>query len=96
MAAYLIVDLEIVDPSGFEEYKKRVVPIVEKYGGKYIVVCDEVKTVEGDWNPKRIVILEFASMQRAKEWLNCKEYREPCRIRRRTARTNMILVEGLA
>jgi uncharacterized protein (DUF1330 family) len=95
VAAYVIVDLEIIDPSGFEEYKKRVVPLVEKYGGKYIVAGGQVETVEGDWKPKRIVILEFESMQRAKEWLNCEEYREPCQIRRRTARTSMILVEGV-
>jgi uncharacterized protein (DUF1330 family) len=51
--------------------------------------------LEGDWNPKRIVILEFESMQRAKEWLNCGEYREPRKMRHRTARTKMILVEGV-
>jgi uncharacterized protein (DUF1330 family) len=95
VAAYVIVDLEIVDPSGFEEYKKRVVPLVEKYGGKYIVAGGQVETVEGDWKPKRIVILEFESMQRAKEWLNCEEYREPREMRHHSAKTKMILVEGV-
>ena len=95
MAAYVIVEIEVVDPSGFEEYKKRVVPIVEKYGGKYIVGGGPIETLEGDWKPKRIVVLEFESMQRAKEWLNCEEYREPRKIRDRTAKTKMILVEGV-
>ena len=94
MAAYVIVEIEIVDPVGFEEYKKRVVPIVEKYGGQYIAVSDQVETLEGDWKPKRIVVLEFEAMQRAKDWLNCEEYSEPRKMRHRTAKTNMLLVDG--
>ena len=54
-----------------------------------------VETLEGEWNPKRIAILEFESMQRAKEWLNCEEYREPRKMRHRTAKTNMIVVNGV-
>jgi uncharacterized protein (DUF1330 family) len=95
MPAYVIVDLEIIGPIGFEEYKKRVVPIVEKYNGKYIVAGGRIETLEGDWNPKRIVIIEFPSMQRAKEWFSCEEYREPSKIRHRTAKTQMILVDGV-
>jgi uncharacterized protein (DUF1330 family) len=95
MAAYVIVDLEIVDPAGFDKYRKRIVPIVENYGGKYIVVSDRVETLEGDWKPERIVVIEFPSMEQAKEWFNCEEYREPSEIRHRTAKTNMILVEGM-
>jgi uncharacterized protein (DUF1330 family) len=52
--------------------------------------------LEGDWKPKRIVLLEFESPDRAREWLNCEEYREPRKMRHRTAGTNMILVEGHA
>jgi uncharacterized protein (DUF1330 family) len=95
MSAYVIVEIEIVDPVGYEEYKKLAGATVEKYGGKYIVRGGAVETLEGDWNPKRIVILEFESMQRAKEWLNCEEYREPRKMRQRTAKTKMILVEGV-
>ena len=95
MAAYVIVEIEIVDPVGFEEYKKRVVPIVEKYGGQYIAVSDQVETLEGDWKPKRIVVLQFPSMDRAKEWFNCEEYRAICEIRYRTAKTKIVLVEGI-
>jgi uncharacterized protein (DUF1330 family) len=95
MPAYVIVDIDIFDPAGFQEYRNRVVPIVEKYGGKYIAVSDRVETLEGDWKPKRIVVLQFESMERAKEWFNCEEYREPSEIRHRTAKTNMILVEGM-
>jgi uncharacterized protein (DUF1330 family) len=95
MPAYIIVDIEITDPAGYEEYKKLAGATVEKYGGKYIVRGGAVEMLEGDWKPKRIVVLEFESVQRAKEWLNCEEYREPRKMRHRTAKTKMIVVESV-
>ena len=95
MPAYLLVELEIVDPIGFGEYRKAVVPLVEKYDGKYLAASDRVEALEGDWHPKRIVMIEFTSMQKAKEWFGCEEYREPSKIRKRTAKTKMILMEGV-
>ena len=95
MSAYVIVEIDIIDPVGYEEYKKLAGATVEKYGGKYIVRGGRAETLEGDWNPKRIVLLEFESMQRAKDWLNCEEYREPRKMRHRTAETKMIVVEGV-
>jgi uncharacterized protein (DUF1330 family) len=95
MSAYVIVEIDIVDPTGYEEYKKLAGATVEKYGGKYLVRGGRTEVLEGDWNPKRIVVLQFDSMERAKDWLNCEEYRAPRLMRHRTARTKMILVEGL-
>ncbi len=95
MAAYVIVEIDIVDLTGYEEYKKLAAATVHKYGGKYIVRGGKTEVLEGDWKPKRIVVLQFESMQRAKEWLNCEEYREPRKMRHRTAKTKMILVEGV-
>ena len=94
MSAYVIVEIDIFDPVGFGEYRKAVVPLIQKYGGKYVAVDDQVEPLEGDWSPTRIVMIEFPSKERAKEWLDCEEYREPCKIRKRTAKTKMILVEG--
>jgi uncharacterized protein (DUF1330 family) len=95
MSAYVIVEIDIVDPAGYEEYKQLASATVEKYGGKYIIRGGAVENLEGDWNPKRIVMLQFDSMQRAKEWLNSEEYREPRKMRHRTARTRMVVVEGV-
>jgi len=95
MCAYVIVEIDIVDPAGYEEYKKLATATVEKYGGKYIIRGGAVETLEGDWNAKRIVVLQFDSIQRAKEWLNSEEYREPRKMRHRTARTRMVVVEGV-
>jgi uncharacterized protein (DUF1330 family) len=95
MSAYIIVEIEIIDPVGYKEYKNQAAATVHKYGGKYIARGGKTEVLEGDWNPKRIVVLQFESMERAKEWLNCEEYREPRKMRHRTAKTNMILVEGV-
>ena len=94
MAAYVIVEIEVVDPVGYEEYKKQAAATVHKYGGKYIVRGGKTEVLEGNWKPKRIVILEFPTMGRAKEWLNCEEYREPRKKRHATAKTNMLVIEG--
>jgi len=77
MPAYIIVEIEINDPVGYEEYKKRAGATVAQYGGKYIVRGGACETLEGDWKPKRIVVLQFENMERAKAWLNCPEYAEP-------------------
>jgi uncharacterized protein (DUF1330 family) len=95
MPAYIIVEIEVTDPVGFEEYKKRAAATVEQYGGKYIVRGGACETLEGDWKPKRIVVLEFDNMERAKAWLNSPEYIEPRKQRHRIAKTRMILAEGL-
>ena len=94
MPAYIIVEIDVVDPVGTKNTKSSPVRPWTKYGGKYIVRGGKTEVLEGDWKPKRIVVLEFESTDRAKEWLNCEEYREPRKMRHRTARANMILVEG--
>ena len=95
MSAYVIVEIEVTNPVGYEEYKKQAAATVHQHGGKYIVRGGKAEVLEGDWKPNRIVVLQFESMERAKEWLNCKEYREPRKMRHRTAKTNMIVVEGV-
>jgi uncharacterized protein (DUF1330 family) len=95
MAAYIIVEIEITDPVGYEEYKKQAAATVAQYGGKYIVRGGACETVEGGWNPKRIVVLQFDNIERARAWLKSPEYVEPRKQRHRTAKTRMILVEGM-
>jgi uncharacterized protein (DUF1330 family) len=94
MPAYIIVDIDIVDPVGYEHYKNLAGATVESYGGKYIVRGGKSEVLEGNWSPKRVVILQFDSIERGKAWLNSEEYREPRKMRHRTARTNMVVVEG--
>ena len=96
MTAYIIVDIDVTDPAVYEEYKKLAPDTVAAYGGRYLARGGQTETVEGDWRPKRLVILEFDSMARAKEWLNSPTYQAVKRLRHQAAVSNMVVVEGVA
>ena len=95
MAAYVIADVEVIDSAKFREYGNQVPATVEEYGGKYLVRGGAVEKAEGNWEPSRIVIIEFESMERAKRWYNSKEYRGPMQLRHQSANTNVLFVEGV-
>ena len=95
MSAYVIVDIEVTDPVGYEDYKKLAAETVALYGGKYAARGGRTEVLEGDWQPHRLVILQFESLERAKEWLNSPEYAPARLLRHRYARTNMVVVEGV-
>ena len=95
MAAYVIAEVEVTDPAGFEEYRKVVEATLRPYGGKYLVRGGQVERLEGDWTPKRLVILEFDSLQRARQWYDSQEYHGPKLQRQKSAKTNVIIVEGV-
>lgn len=96
MAAYLIVDVKVSDPEVYKGYTKLVPATVEAYGGRFLVRGGNAETVEGDWIPNRLVVLEFDSVEQAKAWYDSEEYREPKRIRHAASHANMILVEGVS
>jgi uncharacterized protein (DUF1330 family) len=96
MPAYFIVDLEVTDPSAFEEYRKQVPPTIARHGGKFLVRGGRCKTIEGSWMPQRLVVLEFPSMDAAQRWYDSDEYRAPKALRLKSARGSAILVEGVA
>jgi uncharacterized protein (DUF1330 family) len=96
MAAYIIVDLTVTDRPTMEEYRKLVPGTLAKYGGRFLVRGGAHQTVEGDWKPNRMVMLEFPSMEQAKGWYDSEEYREPKAMRLRAGRANMIMVEGVS
>ena len=94
MAAYLVVDIEIQDAAGFEDYRKAVPATIEKYGGKILVRGGKFERLEGEWEPKRVVLVEFPGFEQAKRWYDSEDYREPKALRLRTSKANLILVEG--
>lgn len=94
MAAYIIVDVEVTDLEAYEGYRRLVGPTLEKYGGRFIVRGGSHETLEGDWKPNRLVVLEFESVERAREWYDSEEYAPAREIRFRAARSNLIIVEG--
>jgi len=95
MAAYVVVDIEVTEPVEYEEYRKLAQATVTAYGGRYVVRGGAVEVLEGDWMPRRLVVLEFESVAQAKAWYASKEYTAATEVRLRTAQTNMILVEGM-
>ena len=95
MAAYMIAEVEVVDPVGYEEYRAQVSATVAQFGGKYLVRGGACSALEGDWSPKRLVVLEFESTARAREWWDSEQYRPVKAIRQRTARSKLLLLEGV-
>jgi uncharacterized protein (DUF1330 family) len=95
MPAYVIVYIQVNDPVEYEDYKRLAAPTVALYGGRYLARGGAVEVLEGEWMPNRLVILEFESAARAKDWLHSAEYKDVRAIRHRTANSNMVVVEGL-
>ena len=95
MAAYVIAEIDVTDTAGYEEYRGLGPPTIAAYGGKFVARGGKVEVLEGSWAPKRLVVLEFESVERAKEWWASKEYSAAKQVRHKTAVTNMIVVEGV-
>lgn len=95
MAAYVILDIDVKDALGYEEYKKKGAPTIIAYGGKPLARGGKTRVLEGDWQPRRMVMLEFRDMQQALAWWESSEYKEAKKLRHKSAQTNVILLEGI-
>ena len=95
MTAYVIVDINVTDPIRYEDYKKLAAPTVEMYGGRYIARGGKTETLEGDWSPNRLVILQFESSEQAKAWHDSMEYSEARLLRHETAISKMVVIDGV-
>ncbi len=96
MPAYLIARVQVHDPEKYKQYTQRTPAVIAKYGGKFIVRGPEVVTFEGPQESHRIVVIEFPSMERAREWYYSKEYQELKALRAGAATGSFIAVEGSA
>lgn len=96
MSAYCLFDnLEVTDNSKLAEYATRVAPVVQRYGGRYVVLGGKVELVEGAWKPTFPVMIEFPTLEQAHRWYNSEEYRELKTLRLSAGRFNAIIIEGL-
>jgi uncharacterized protein (DUF1330 family) len=95
MSAYVIVQVSVEDAAAYERYKALAPASIAHYGGRYIARGGHSEALEGEWDACRVVILEFESVERAKQWLESPEYREARSLRHASATTQMIVVEGL-
>jgi uncharacterized protein (DUF1330 family) len=95
MAAYVIAEIDITDPKAYEEYRAKVPGVIAKYGGKFIVRGGKVEPLEGGWQPKRLAVIEFASMKQALEFHRSEDYAPLMKLRQRASRGKVLIVEGI-
>ena len=95
MAAYLIADVTVTNQDIFREYMNQAPSTVESYGGKYLVRGGALEKLEGVWDPNRLVVIEFESMDKAKNWYSSREYEGPIKLRHKSAETYVVFVEGV-
>lgn len=91
----LFDNLEITDQAKLEEYKERVFPVVSAFGGRYIVASERIRVVEGNWQPRYLVMIEFPSFDAATRWYESDEYRELKLLRQSSGKFHGIIMEGL-
>lgn len=96
MAAYVIVEIETADAALMAEYRDLARPIVEAHGGRYLARGGATVTLEGGWDPQRVVILEFPSVDAARAWWESDEYAPLKAMRHRAGTSRMLIVEGFA
>ena len=95
MAAYVIADVKVEDREQYEDYRKMVPATIAAYGGRFIARGGRTEVLEGEWRPNRVVIIEFESVERAKEWWASEGYREARELRQRTSTGSLIVIEGV-
>ncbi|MHB0989123.1 MAG: DUF1330 domain-containing protein [Bellilinea sp.] len=96
MPAYVLVDITITDPVLYEEVKQRTPPIVAQYGGRYLARGGRTESLHGNWQPKRLVLLQFDSLEQATTWESSPEYTVVKQLRDRCAQVSMLLLDGVA
>jgi uncharacterized protein (DUF1330 family) len=94
MSAYVIGEIEVTDAAVYEDYRKQVAATVQKYGGRFVVRGGRIEALEGGWSPRRLVVLEFPSMEQAQKWYRSSEYAPLIALRQSASRGKLVLVEG--
>jgi uncharacterized protein (DUF1330 family) len=91
---YVLLQINVNDPEVFKKYPELSEKIISKFGGKYLFRGGEYEVLEGSWDFKRNVLLEFENISKAQEWYNSSEYQEALKIRSNSATSNLIIIEG--
>jgi uncharacterized protein (DUF1330 family) len=94
MAAYVIADVQVTDPAGYEPYRPLAAASIARFGGRYIVRGGNADLLEGAPEPERIVVIEFPDAETARRWYQSDEYQSALKIRQSASRGRLILVEG--
>lgn len=94
MPAYLVADVNVTDQDTYATYTTQVPPIVKQYGGRFLVRGGKTEVLEGDWQPSRLVVLQFEDTAAARRFYESKEYQAIIEFRHRAASSRLVLVEG--
>jgi len=94
MKAYLVLDLSVHDFGGFRKYIAEIPAFIARHSGKYLVQGDRPKTIEGDWKPERLVIIEFPARENAEALLGDAEVQELFKLRHTTTTSKLVLADG--
>lgn len=95
MAAYVIAQLEVIDPAAYAEYGKAVTATIEAHGGRFLARGGAVEVFEGDFVPKRVVVIEFPDADAMRRWYRSPEYAPLVAMRKRAARGSLYMVAGV-
>lgn len=95
MAAYILAQLDVHDPEGFQRYREKVAPLVEQFGGRYLVRGGEITPLEGNPAAPRVVIIEFADREAAEHWYHSPEYQAILPLRLNAADGTSVILQGV-
>ncbi|HYR33343.1 MAG TPA: DUF1330 domain-containing protein [Burkholderiales bacterium] len=95
MAAYVIGEIEVTDPASYEDYRKQVLATIQKHGGRFLARGGKVEALEGGWAPKRLVLLEFPSMEQLLKWYRSPDYAPLIKLRQKASKGRLVAIDGL-
>jgi uncharacterized protein (DUF1330 family) len=94
MPVYLLIEINVEDHELYAEYTAQVLPLVERYGGRYLIRGREVFPVSDNWRPERLVLVQFETMDLVQDFLTSPEYQALIPLRQRASSSRSIIAEG--
>ena len=95
MPVYLVAEIEIKDPEMYSRYVVKVPEVIERFGGRYLSQGGRVTPMSGNWNPERIILIEFETLEQLQQCFNSTEFLEIAPFRTQSTLSRSIIVEGL-
>jgi uncharacterized protein (DUF1330 family) len=96
VTAYVIADVDVSDPERYKEYTAHTPDSVAGYGGRFVVRGGPCDVLEGEWQPGRVVVIEFPDREAALSWFHSPGYQELAQVRRKASTAGILLVDGVA
>ena len=94
MKGYVVIDTEVTDPEAYAEFVGKAPAAIAAHGGRFLVRTSTIDAIEGDWGPKRFVIIEFDNLEAARRFIGSAEYTSLGDVRRRATKSRIVIVEG--